>query len=159
MCLIGFSAATIEDGRQCQLPFTYNGITYWNCTDLNNNDIPWCSLQRNHVAGVPWGNCRNVRCTGIGLTPTPNVPLTTTQPRRISCQGRHLWWRHQMETFSALLTLCAGNSSVTGEFPAQRQVTLWCFLYLCLNKWLSKESWGWWFETSWRSLWRHINSN
>ena len=27
------------------------------------------------------------------------------------------WWRHQMETFSALLALCAGNSPVTGEFP------------------------------------------
>ena len=32
------------------------------------------------------------------------------------------WWRHQMETFSALLTICAGNSPVTGEFPSQRQV-------------------------------------
>ena len=31
------------------------------------------------------------------------------------------WWRHQMETFSALLALCAGNSLVTGEF--QRPVT------------------------------------
>ena len=29
------------------------------------------------------------------------------------------WWRHQMETFSALLAICAGN----GEFPAQRPVT------------------------------------
>ena len=28
-----------------------------------------------------------------------------------------------METFSALLALCAGNSPVTGEFPAQRSVT------------------------------------
>ena len=34
-----------------------------------------------------------------------------------------IWWRHQMETFSALLVICAGNSSVTGEFPAQRTVT------------------------------------
>ena len=33
------------------------------------------------------------------------------------------WWRHQMETFSALLALCAGNSPVTGEFHAQRPVT------------------------------------
>ena len=33
------------------------------------------------------------------------------------------WWRHQMETFSALLALCAGNSPVTGEFRAQRPVT------------------------------------
>ena len=28
-----------------------------------------------------------------------------------------------METFSALLDLCAGNSPVTGEFPAQGPVT------------------------------------
>ena len=36
---------------------------------------------------------------------------------------RPTWWRHQMETFSALLALCAGNSPVTGEFPSQRPVT------------------------------------
>ena len=28
-----------------------------------------------------------------------------------------------MEMFSALLAICAGNSPVTGEFPAQRPVT------------------------------------
>ena len=28
-----------------------------------------------------------------------------------------------MQTFSALLAFCAGNSPVTGEFPAQRPVT------------------------------------
>ena len=33
------------------------------------------------------------------------------------------WWRHQMETFFALLALCAGNSLVTGEFPSQCPVT------------------------------------
>ena len=32
------------------------------------------------------------------------------------------WWCHQMETFLSLLGLCAGNSPVTGEFPAQRPV-------------------------------------
>ena len=31
------------------------------------------------------------------------------------------WWRHEMETFSALLAL-AGNPPVTGEFPTQRPV-------------------------------------
>ena len=35
----------------------------------------------------------------------------------------HTWWRHQMETFSALLSLCVGSSPVTGEFSAQRPVT------------------------------------
>ena len=70
------------------------------------------------------------------------------------------WWRHQMETFSALLALCAGNSPVTGEFPAQRLVTrsFDVFLDLRLNKPLSKQSWGWWFETPSRPLWCHCNA-
>ena len=69
------------------------------------------------------------------------------------------WWRHQMETFSALLALCAGNSPVPGEFPAQRPVTrsFDVFFDLCLNKRLSKQSWGWWFETLLCPLWRHCN--
>ena len=33
-------------------------------------------------------------------------------------------WHHQMETFSASLAICAGNSLVTGEFPSQRPETL-----------------------------------
>ena len=69
------------------------------------------------------------------------------------------WWRHQMETFSALLAICAGNSPVSGEFPAQRPVTrsFDVFFDLCPNKRLSKQSWGWWFETQSGSLWRHSN--
>ena len=62
-------------------------------------------------------------------------------------------------TFSALLAFCAGNSPVTGEFPAQRPVT-WSFdvsFDLRLNKRLSKQSEGWWFETPSRPLWRHCN--
>ena len=69
------------------------------------------------------------------------------------------WWRHQMETVSALLAICAGNSPVTGEFPAQRPVT-WSFdvfFDLRPNKRLSKQSWGWWFEAPFRPLWRHRN--
>ena len=69
------------------------------------------------------------------------------------------WWRYQMETFSALLAICAGNSPVPGEFPSQRPVTrsFDIFFDLRLNKRLSKQSWGWWFETLSRSLWRHRN--
>ena len=69
------------------------------------------------------------------------------------------WWRHQMETFSALLAICAENSPVTGEFPAQRHVTrsFDVFFDLCLNKRLSKQSWGWWLGMPLRPLWRHSN--
>ena len=40
-----------------------------------------------------------------------------------NAKWHNAWWRHQMETFSALLAICAGKSPVTGEFPAQRPVT------------------------------------
>ena len=54
-----------------------------------------------------------------------------------------------MEKISALMVICAGNSPVIGEFPAQRPVTR--------NKRLSKQWWGWRFETPSRPLWRHNN--
>ena len=65
-----------------------------------------------------------------------------------------------METFCALLAICAGNSPVPGEFPAQRPVTrsFDVFFDLRLNKRLSKQPWGWWFETLSRPLWRHCNA-
>ena len=64
-----------------------------------------------------------------------------------------------METFSALLAICAGNSPVPGEFPTQRPVrqSFDVFFDLCLKKWLSKQSWGWWLETLSHPLWRHCN--
>ena len=48
-----------------------------------------------------------------------------------------------METFSALLAICAGDSPVSGEFPAQRPVTqsfFYVFFDLRLNKPLRKQS-------------------
>ena len=70
------------------------------------------------------------------------------------------WWRHQMETFSALLALCAGNSPVPVNFPHKgqwRRALMGVFFDLRLNKRLSKQSWVWWFETLPRPLWRHSN--
>ena len=63
------------------------------------------------------------------------------------------------ENISALLAICAGNSPVTGELPAQRPVTrsFDVFFDLSLNKQFSKQSWCWWFETSSCPLWRHCN--
>ena len=46
-----------------------------------------------------------------------------------------------METFSALLAICAGNSPVTDEFPTQRPVTrgfdIFSDLRLILNTYLN----------------------
>ena len=72
------------------------------------------------------------------------------------------WWRHQMEAFSALLALCAGNSPVTGEFPAQGQwrgALMFSLICTWIYKRLSKQSRSWWFETPSRPLWRHCNES
>ena len=64
-----------------------------------------------------------------------------------------------METFSALLAICAGNSPVPGEFHTQRPVmrSFDVFFDPRLNNRLSKQSWGWWLETLSCPLWRHCN--
>ena len=91
------------------------------------------------------------------------VPLKSEKHSRMTtkphCNISPSWWRHQKETFSALLAFCAGNSLVTGEFPAQGPVTrsFDVFFDLSLNKWLTKQSWGWWLETPSHPLWQHCN--
>ena len=69
------------------------------------------------------------------------------------------WWCHQMETFSVLLAICAGNSPVPGEFPTQRPVTrsFDVFFYLRpINGWVDNRKAG---DLRWPSspLWRHRN--
>ena len=56
--------------------------------------------------------------------------------------------------------LC-GEFTGPGEFPTQRPVTrsFDVFFDLRLNKRVSKQPWGWWFETLSWSLWRHCNAN
>ena len=54
--------------------------------------------------------------------------------------------------------LC-GEFTGPGEFPTQRPVTrsFDVFFDLRLNKRLSKQLWGWWFETPSWSLWHQCN--
>ena len=60
---------------------------------------------------------------------------------------------------SALLAICAGNSPITAQLPSQRPVarSFDVFFDLRLNKRLSKQRWGWWFETLSLPIWRHCN--
>ena len=93
---------------------------------------------------------------------TTTATTSTTNTMSWCRHGMRLcsaWWRHQMETFSALLALCAGNSPVPGEFPTQKPVTrsFDVFFDLRLNKLLSKQSLGWWFETLSPPFWRQCN--
>ena len=88
------------------------------------------------------------------------VNLLSFRIRISTCSfARIPWWRHPMETYSALLHLCEGNPPVTGGFPLTKanDAELWCFFDLHLNKRPSKQSRRRWLETPSRSLWRHYN--
>ena len=81
-------------------------------------------------------------------------------------------WDHSHVTWDIMMTSSNGNIfRVTGplcgeftgpgEFPTQRPVkrSFDVFFDLRLNKRLSKQPWGWWFETPSWSLWRQCNVN
>ena len=78
----------------------------------------------------------------LSTTTSLSISVCTWRNYYVCCMIFTLaWWRHQMETFSALLAICAGNSPVPGEFPAQRPVTRSFDVYFDLrpNKRLSKQ--------------------
>ena len=102
---------------------------------------------------------RDTLCRQGPVYPTLPIPwkLMARQPRGVRVSAGLLFT--MMETFSALLALCAGNSPVTGEVPTLRPVTrsFDVFFDLRLIIRLIKLMGGWWFETPSRSLWRHCN--
>ena len=88
----------------------------------------------------------------IGGHPASGVVFTSSLifscKNMMTSSNGNKWKRHQMET-----------GHLCGKFPAQRPVTrsFDVFFDLRLNKRLSKQSWGWWFETLSRPFWRHRN--
>ena len=148
--------------------FDYEPIIVTSTCDLIRSTV------RNFICYSLKPESFHVVMTSSGVTSDDKVgSITTLGVTHSSCnifscpQTRQLclwidgisWWRHQMETFFALLALFAGNSPVTGEFPSQRPVTrsFNVFFDLGLTKRLSKQSKRWWFETPSCSLWRHRN--
>ena len=122
----------------------------WKGVFFKIKDLPKCRLCRSTTNDdkVDIMTCLGLQCKGAR---SGSIRYITSDS----------WWRHQMKNNSALLAICAGNSPVPAEFPAQRPVTRGfdVFFDLCLNKQLSKQWWGWWFETSSRPLWRHRNAD
>ena len=142
--------------------------TIWIC---DKKKCPVCSKSAPNYHALPWNwanptsyqfNMRRFCVLAYNIRwAVKNVihmdilfPSDTTLERHMET-----WWRHRMETFSALLAICSGNSPVPGKFPTQRPVTQGfdVFFDLRLNKRLSIQSWGWWLETLSCSLWRKSN--
>ena len=125
---------------------------YYMCHQNNILLIPFIRyLYTVHVASISFKTIIATADKGNKLTHYMSKPYINVMPTT--------WWRHLMETFPALLAFCAGNSPVPGEFPTQMPVTrsFDVFFDLRLNKRLSKQPWGWWFETLSWPLWRQCN--
>ena len=105
----------------------------WRCYSSAHRH--WCIRERERVHQYYQGRC-----------------LVTFPPQTLS--GNNMMTSSNENIF-ALLAICARNSPV----PTQRPVTHSFDVNFDLrpNKRLSKQSWGWWFETPSCSLWRHRN--
>ena len=140
-------------------PFTHMNDT-WIYEIIYGNTIPrsygkWNKIPRVLLAlyletlGTWSFGCTRAKCAQYHL----GTPWLVSRCAKFAGYHHHFatvsWWRHQMETFSVSLAFCAGNSPVTGEFPAQRPVTRSFDLCFDLrpNKQVSKQTWGFWFET------------
>ena len=129
------------------------------CTRVHISVTKWCIV--GYRTGALWNLCKRSHSTSyedqwridVSQGYFGYIPVLFHPPEI------HSWWRHQMETFSALLAICEGNSPVPGEFPTQRPVTrsFDVFFDLRLHKRLCKQWWCWWFETLSRPLWRLRN--
>ena len=118
-------------------------------TEFTQNDV---------AVARPKLDPRIARESGMKSTPSRWPPVT------LGWNHIHSWWISTMMTssngniFRVTGPLCREFTG-PGEFPAQRPVTrsFDVFFDLRPNKRLSKQPWGWWFETLSWSLWRHCN--
>ena len=134
--------------------FHFSGLTFKVLGELVRSDwhLEWCCLVcRKYMASLIARETYRKHVKHCHTVPADTlVPLGAMTYAGTSLI-KFTWWRHPMETFSTLLAIYAGNSPVTGEFPTQRPVTqsFDVFFDLSLNKRLSKQWWGWWFEMPW----------
>ena len=71
------------------------------------------------------------------------LDMNTRTPKPQTCSKS--WWRHQMETFSALLALCAGNSPVPVNSPHKGQwrgALMFSLICARINDWVNNREAG-----------------
>ena len=106
----------------CIWPVSNRNITFWenNFRKRNSIFLNYPVLRDNPVTASIW-----------------SLHSSLPEPRS--------WWRHQMETCSASLAICAGNSPVTGEFAHKGQWRgAFTFSLICtwINGWVNNREAG-----------------
>ena len=72
--------------------------------------------------------------------PTKQYRTYTDKSNRYAINCWYAWWRHQMEIFSALLALCAGNSPVPVNSPHKvqwRGALMFSLICARMNNWVN----------------------
>ena len=97
------------------------------------------------------------RCSAF-WSPVGNPSVTNGIPTERASNAKSVQPHDDVNKWKHFPRHC-GEFTGLGEFPTQRPVTrnFHVFFDLRLNKQLSKQSSGWWFETPSRPLWRHGN--
>ena len=125
--------------------------------------MTWCwTITWTNDDPVAWWICVSV-CLLVSLSPGINK-LRHYHDLLTFCGIELLsfWWNMMTSSngtiFRVTGPLCREFTG-PGEFPAKWPVTrsFDVFFDLRLNKRLSKQPWGWWFETPLWSLWRQCN--
>ena len=99
---------------------------------------------------VQWLGAVSQQATTDPVTKRTMVPYSlprddVTKWKHFPCYWTFVWGIHWSPV----------NSPHKGQWHGALMFSLICVL----NKQLSKQSWGWWFETPSPSLWRHCNVN
>ena len=159
---LGYWTACNNFERDCTLPYcdsefvrpmTYDESTHWL---LFHNILPSC--HQPHVDGFPGQVCKNSKMTNLeseGKSTCYILPKDIFWALSIHKHDDVIKWKQFPRYWPY------GEFTVNGEFPTQRPVTrsFDVFFDLCPNKWLSKQLWGWWFETPSGPLCRHSNKS
>ena len=92
----------------------------------------------------------NVKCWVV-LTCKLNIKLVNLNTNHVEA----IKWKHFLRYWPFLRGIYRSPVNSLHKGPVTRSFDI--FFDLCLNKWLSKQSWGWWFEMPSCSLWCHFN--
>ena len=79
-------------------------------------------------------------CSFVNGWLTIDIVSSVTLNTSLQIEAPHssAWWRHQMETFSALLALCAGNSPVNSPHKGQwRGSSMFSLICAWINVWVN----------------------